>query len=60
MTQSQTEKKSKNYLFCKKVVISTLFFVLLSTFNIFSQSNRLPRKEDEPQRYNTELSDTNY
>ena len=58
MTQSQTEKKSKNYLFCKKVVISTLFFVLLSTFNIFSQSNRLPRKEDEPQRYNTELSDS--
>lgn len=34
-----------------KVVISTLFFVLLATFNVFSNSPRLPAKKDAPQQY---------
>ena len=54
MTQSQDEIKEENSKICIKVVISTFIFVLLSTFSIFSQSNRKPVKKGEPQRYRTE------
>ena len=53
MTQSQTRQIYKNYGIGKKVVFSTIFFVLLSTFSLFSQSNRLPAKKGEPQQYTT-------
>lgn len=46
MTTSQKRQTGKNSSFSKKVVFSTLFFVLLSTFNIFSETSRYPVKRD--------------
>lgn len=48
MITQQRVKKQHNI---KKLVFSTLFFVLLSTFNVFSNTPRLPAKKDAPQQY---------
>ncbi|MBQ7853506.1 MAG: hypothetical protein IJ352_00585 [Muribaculaceae bacterium] len=51
MIPSRQRQKYKNNGLRRKVVICSLFFALLSTFSIFSQSSRLPIKRGEPQRY---------
>lgn len=56
MITQQRVKKQHNI---KKLVFSTLFFVLLSTFNVFSNTPRLPAKKDAPQQYKiTQESDS--
>ena len=53
MITQQREESRKNMT---KLVFSTLIFVLLSTFNVFSNTPRLPAKKDTPQQYKTDLS----
>lgn len=50
MILRRQRQKYKNNEIRRKVAICSLFFALLSTFSIFSQS-RLPIKRGEPQRY---------
>ena len=55
ITQQRVQKRHN----IKKLVFSTLFFVLLSTFNVFSNTPRLPAKKDAPQQYKiTQESDS--
>lgn len=56
MTQSQDEIKETNSKFCIKVGISMIIFMLLSTFSIFSQNQRLPLKKGKPQRFRNEVT----
>lgn len=59
MTTSQEPQNGKNRNRHLKVIFSAIFFVLLSTFNVFSETNRLPVKKGSPQRYRqTSFSDT--
>ena len=54
-----TQQRAKKQHNIKKLVFSTLFFVLLSTFNVFSNTPRLPAKKDAPQQYKiTQESDS--
>ena len=56
MTTVRRAKKSKKDIFPKKVAISTLFFVLLSTFNVFCETPRLPVKKEDPNREKHNIS----
>ncbi len=56
MTTRQRAQQRENSQNRIKVVISTLFFVLLATFNVFSNSPRLPAKKDVPQQYKTDAT----
>lgn len=59
MTTSQKTQNGKNRNKHLKVIFSAIFFVLLSTFNVFSETPRLPVKKGSPQRYGQGiLSDT--
>lgn len=51
MIKRQKAEQSENNRNTIKVAISIVFFVLLATFNVFSNSPRLPAKKDEPQQY---------
>lgn len=51
MIKRQKAKQSENNRNALKVVISIMIFVLLATFNVFSNSPRLPAKKDTPQQY---------
>ena len=55
MTPSQKTQNGKNSRIYLKMIVSTIFFVLLSTFNVFSNTPRLPVKKGATQRYNHEL-----
>lgn len=55
MITSQKRQTGKNSRFSKKVAFSTLIFVLLSTFNIFSETSRLPVKRDASKGANNEI-----
>lgn len=51
MIKRQKAEQSENNRNTIKVAISIAFFMLLATFNVFSNSPRLPAKKDEPQQY---------
>lgn len=54
MTKSNILQNSNNQSFLIKVALSTVFFVLLSTFNVFSNTPRLPAQKGVPQQFNEE------
>lgn len=56
MTTDKRAKKSKIDVFSKKVAFSTLIFVLLSTFNVFCETPRLPVKKGDSNREKSNIS----
>lgn len=54
MTKSNILQNSNNQSFLIKVAFSTVFFVLLSTFNVFSNTHRLPAQKGVPQQFKEE------
>ena len=54
MTQRHIKQNEEKHNIFKKVVISAIFFVLLSTFNVFSNTPRLPAQKNTPQQFITE------